>query len=342
MAPKRKINVMRLLQFLTKRGERRVAIADEDRRGALRVVSGTDSVYRLALAAIDNGVGIGELAERRASDEMVDYDTVISVGRLLPPLDHPGDPAHCVVSGTGLTHLDSASPHDRAPLSGGGGGGELSDSMKLFRIGLERGKPKDGSLGAQPEWFYKGDGSCVVAPEQPFSLPEYALDGGDEAEIVGLYVIADDGTPYRVGFALGNEFSDHKLESSNYLYLANAKLRQCAYGPELLLGELPADVNGNARLLRDGKVLWERPFVSGEKHMTHTVSSLERHHFKHPQFRRPGDVHVHFLGAATLSYADNVDTRDGDRFEISAEGFGRPLRNSLSKRPAEEFAIRVL
>jgi hypothetical protein len=31
--------------------------------------------------------------------------------------------------------------------------------------------------------------------------------------------------PRRVGFALGNEFSDHTLEKKNYLYLAHSKGR---------------------------------------------------------------------------------------------------------------------
>ena len=338
---------MRLVQFLTKQGERRVAVTTDQTKGALALLSGTDSVYQLALAAISNEMPISELAARRTSDELVDYETVVSVGRLLPPLDHPKDPAHCVISGTGLTHLhganaQQASSKDRKSDTDTDTDAGLSDSVKLFRLGLERGKPKDGGIGAQPEWFYKGDGSCVVAPEHPFRLPDYALDGSDEAEIVGLYVIADDGTPYRVGFALGNEFSDHVLESRNALYLANAKLRQCAYGPELLLGELPTEVCGNSRLLRDAKVVWEKPFSSGEAHMTHTVAGLEQHHFKHAQFRRPGDVHVHFLGAAMLSYADDIKTRAGDLFEISAEGFGRPLRNPLKQAPAAEFEIRVL
>ncbi len=97
----------------------------------------------------------------------------------------------------------------------------------------------------QPEWFYKGDGRCVVPPGQPLELPAYALDGGEEVEVVGCYVVGDDGTPWRVGFALGNEYADHVMERQNYLYLAHSKLRQCSYGPELLLGELPASVNGH-------------------------------------------------------------------------------------------------
>ena len=39
---------------------------------------------------------------------------------------------------------------------------ELTDSMRMFKLGVEGGKPQHGEPGAQPEWFYKGDGDCVV------------------------------------------------------------------------------------------------------------------------------------------------------------------------------------
>ena len=84
--------------------------------------------------------------------------------------------------------------------------------MKMFNMGLEGGKPDNKDLGVQPEWFYKGDGSVIVPPGAAFQSPKFALDGSEEPEMVGLYVINDDGAPVRVGFALGNEFSDHVTE----------------------------------------------------------------------------------------------------------------------------------
>ena len=58
--------------------------------------------------------------------------------------------------------------------------------------------------------------------------------------------------------------------------------------------------------MRDGKTLWEKPFLTGEANMSHTLANLEHHHFKYALFRRPGDVHVHFFGTATLSFADGI------------------------------------
>ena len=200
----------------------------------------------------------------------------------------------------------------------------------MFKWGLEGGKPAPGTSGVQPEWFYKGDGTCVVAPEAGLALPSFALDGGDEAEIAGLYVIAPDGTPRRVGYALGNEFSDHVMERQNYLYLAHSKLRQCAYGPELLIGELPEDVlrHGPDPALQRGR-LGEAIFLGRGEHVPQPREHWSITTSNTPTSGRPGDVHVHFFGASAISTADGVETRVGDVFEIESDLFGRPLRNSL-------------
>ena len=58
--------------------------------------------------------------------------------------------------------------------------------MKIFRMGLEGGKPGAGKIGVQPEWFFKGVGTCVVPPGAPLPMPAFAKAGGEEAEIVGL------------------------------------------------------------------------------------------------------------------------------------------------------------
>ncbi len=129
----------------------------------------------------------------------------------------------------------------------------LTDSMRMFQLGLEGGKPAPGEVGVQPEWFYKGDGDWLVSPGQPLTVPSFALDGGDEPELVGLYVIGDTGEVIRVGYAIGNEFSDHVMERQNYLYLAHSKLRTSSFGPELLAGPAPAHIEGTIRILRGGR-----------------------------------------------------------------------------------------
>lgn len=332
---------MRLVQFFNRQGGRAVAIPEAEGR-RLRLLDGVERVYDLAQAALADRQSLAQAAEALLGEEREDYDVVASERRLLAPVDHP-DAAHCLVTGTGLTHLGSADARDSMHKKVAEEGEEsLSDSMKMFKWGLEGGKPEEGRIGVAPEWFYKGDGAIVTPPEQAFDMVDFAEDGGDEVELVGLYLIDARGRPRRLGFALGNEFSDHVLEQRNYLYLAHSKLRPCSFGPELLLGEVPGDIRGAARIRRGNEVIWEKPFATGEANMSHTIANLEHHHFKYPQHRRPGDVHVHYFGAATLSFTDNVTARENDVFEIESELFGRPLRNPLVIRPGGDARVEAL
>ncbi len=321
---------MRLIQLLDESGAVRVGATGADGR-EVRLLAQTGSMYELAMAAIDAGRGLEAEAGTRLGRERADLVELLAQRRVLTPLHHP-DPAHCRVTGTGLTHLGSAAARDamHQNLKQQADAGTLTDSMKMFQWGVEGGIPRDGAAGVQPEWFYKGDGGILVAPGQPLPSPAFALDGGEEPELVGLYLIGADGTPHRLGFAIGNEFSDHVTERQNYLYLAHSKLRACAVGPELRTGEAPRDLRGSSRIRRGGEVLWEKPFVTGEDNMCHSLANLEYHHFKYAAHRRPGDVHLHFFGTATLSFADGVRAQAGDVFEIELPGFGMPLANPLA------------
>ncbi len=321
-----------LVQFRTAEGRRHVGTIGPD--GVARLVPGEDSVLGLARAALDAGETLAVVAARAA--DPIDLQSV----ELLSPIDHP-DPAHLLLSGTGLTHLGSAESRDKMHRQAR----EIpapTDSMKMFLMGLEGGRPADGEVGVQPEWFYKGDGGQLVAPGQAIASPAFARDGGEEPEIAGVYLIDRDGAPVRLGFALANEFSDHVTERGNYLWLAHSKLRPAALGPELLLGDLPREVRGSSRIIRDGKVLWEKAFLSGEAHMSHSIANLEHHHFKYAQFRRPGDVHVHFFGTATLSFSDGVRTAPGDVFEIDAAPFRLAARNPVTSADADPVRMKTL
>jgi hypothetical protein len=296
------------------------------------------------LAAIAAGRSLADQVAVQGLGEVVDLTKAAAAGQLQLPVSHP-DPAHLHLTGTGLTHLGSASARDamHAKLGHAKLGGEetLTDSMKMFRMGLETGRPAAGEVGAQPEWFYKGNGHAAVAPGAPLTAPGFAEDGGEEPEVAGIYIVGPDGTVHRIGWALGNEFSDHVTERVNYLWLAHSKLRVASYGPEILVGDLPADIRGTSRIRRGGAVIWEKPFLSGEANMSHTIANLEHHHFKYDIFCQPGDVHVHFFGTATLSFADGIKTQAGDIFEIEAAPFGLPLRNALVFAPATPGATTV-
>ena len=325
----------RLLQQRLPDGTRRVILAED----AAHVVTGVATTRELAQAAIAESVSLLDAARARRSDDSIDLVAALEAGELLPAIDHP-DSARLMLAGTGLTHLGSAAGRDA--MHKAAAEGKQTDSMRLFLEGMEGGRPAAGVIGAQPEWFYKGDGSALVAPGAPLAMPDFAQDGGEEPELAGIYLIGADGTPFRLGLCLANEFSDHVTERHNYLWLAHSKLRQASLGPELLVGPPPEHVEGMSRIHRDGTLLWEKPFLSGEANMSHSIANLEAHHFKYDLFRRPGDVHVHFFGTATLSFADGVTTREGDVFEIEAAPFTLPLRNTLTKAAPQPVVVQAL
>jgi hypothetical protein len=324
---------LRLVQYKQADGARAVGVVTAD--GAhLRPVAGYASVYELAQAAVVQEKSLASLIEAAASAAEIDYLALLREGRVLAPVDHP-EPARFWLTGTGLTHIGSADARNRMHSVTHGSNAPESDSMKIFRMGLKGGKPGPGEIGVQPEWFYKGVGTEVVPPGAPLPLPGFALAGAEEPEIVGIYIVDSHGRPRRIGFTLGNEFSDHVTEAQNYLYTQHSKLRACSMGPELLIGELPHDVRGKSRIIRDGKVIWEDDVLSGEANMSHSIANLEHFHFRYGMFRRPGDLHAYFMGAAVMSYAAGVKTHPGDEFEIDVPAFGQPLRNRMEAVPDE-------
>ena len=328
---------LRLLQHRAANGTRSVIAAQGDDAFSLTAVN---SIRALALKAIAKGMTLADMVAQAGKGAPVDIATEFEAGRLIAPIDH-ADAAHVQLTGTGLTHLGSAEGRDKMHREAAAAE-KQTDSMRMFLEGLEGGKPAPGTVGQQPEWFYKGDGSQLVGPTDPLIMPAFAKDGGEEPEIAGIYIIGPGGQPYRLGLALANEFSDHMTERHNYLWLAHSKLRQAALGPELLVGPAPDHIEGTSRILRNGATIWERPFLSGEANMSHNLTNLEHHHFKYDLFRRPGDVHVHFFGTATLSFSDGVTCQEGDVFEISAAPFTLPVRNPLQRVAAVDVAVKVL
>lgn len=259
-------------------------------------------------------------------------------GWLLSPLDHP-DPAHCIIGGTGLTHTGSMTQRDAMHEDQDAQG---TDSEKMFAMGLKGGQPAPGERGIAPECFYKGSGVIMRPHNGLLDIPSFAEDGGEEPEIVGCYIIGEDGTPYRLGFAMGNEWSDHAMEQVNYLWLAPSKLRTCSIGPELITDHPFKDIHGACRIYRQGETIYDSgELLTGENHMSHSLANLEDHHFKHPQFRVPGDVHLYFFGTSKFSFESRGPFADGDRIEIEFSGMGAPLINHVRKMPPDSTPVKV-
>jgi hypothetical protein len=321
--------MMHLVQ-ISNGSSRRVALVEEP---YLRLLTGVESVYELAQRCLRRGGKLVDESVALATGETLDYDAVYmqaSEWRLLPPIDVPGSPSRLTIAGTGLTHLGSARDRQTMHAAGAQKAAEpVTDSMKMFQWGVEGGRPNEGEIGIAPEWFYKGNGAILRGPFEALAVPPYAEDGGEEAEIAGIYIVGDDGTPYRVGMTPGNEFSDHRFEKRNYLNLAGSKLRTCSIGPELGVDAAFHAVAGEVRIQRGTDTVWSKAIETGEANMCHSLANLEHHHFKFEGHRQPGDVHVHFFGAHSLSFGDQVELDDGDWMEVRYEGFGRALRNPV-------------
>lgn len=329
---------IRLVQLQHPSRGRAIAIVEEPH---LRLLRRQRGITELTRDAIDESKHLHEVLD--PGDELLPYDPIYdgdSEWALLSPFDH-WQAEKLFITGTGLTH--KASAENRQSMHGDPAA--ITDSMKMYRIGLDGGRTQSGCIGSMPEWFYKGTGRIVRAHGEALDIPNHGDDGGEEAEIAGCYLIDADGTPVRIGLVQGNEFSDHVLESKNYLYLAQSKLRSCSLGPEIVIGgDLAKEIRGEARIERGDKTIWSGPLASGEPWMCHTLANLEHHHFKHDEHRHPGDAHVHFFGADLFSFKDRLHLEDGDEMVIAFEGFGRPLRNPIriAREPQRFVEVRQL
>jgi hypothetical protein len=329
----------RLVQLLDADSRRLLCLVEEP---LLLVLRGYSSVYELAHAALAAGEPLPRFARSQIGPVQIPYDTVDADHdgqrpRFLPAIDHPTEPARCVVSGTGLTHRRGVETREAMHAMDA----EVTDSMRMYDLGVAGGRPAPGEVGTSPEWFYKGNGLSLRGHRQPLLVPAHSREGGEEPEIAGVYLIDAAGVPRRLGMAAGNEFSDHELERRNFLYLASSKLRTCALGPELVLDPDFTDVPGEVAIERGGSVLWSSAVRTGDATMCHSLANIEHHHFKHELHRRPGDVHVHFLGADAFSFSDGVELRQGDVMRVGFAGFGRPLRNPLVVEARPEALVLV-
>lgn len=342
---------MQLIQFVLPGIGRRVGVIQKSDVVDLSSADATcQTVYDLAQRAFATGQKLSEVVSRRirqGGTSVITYASLLKAtpgGQnpyLIAPFDHP-EPSRSLITGTGLTHLGSVQSRDQ--MHGGTQAAEpQTDSARMFAMGVQGGRPAAGVRGVSPEWFYKGNGHNLKGHRSELEIPAFALDGGEEPEIVGCYVVDPNGQPRRVGFALGNEWSDHATEKINYLYLAPSKLRMCSMGPSLQLTDSFDDIPLRCTVSRGSQQLYDSGELrSGQKNMCHSLANMEDHHFKYPQHRVPGDVHLHFFGTSRLSFGSRTWAyQPGDQITITAEGWCEPLVNTVSA-PADRSATPLV
>ncbi|WP_268876888.1 AraD1 family protein [Facilibium subflavum] len=310
------------MQYKRQDGMRRTAIVKDQQ---VHLLDSDKSIYQLAkLALTKGGTLLEEINGLKTINSTYVSDFLKLNHEIMTPISIEDTP-WIVMSGTGLTHINSALMRDNMMDSTG----KLSDAQKIYHSGLENGKPSNKDIGAMPEWFFKGFGNALKPSYTDLSIPAYALGGGEEAELAVMYIIDDHGNPCRLGFCLGNEFSDHLLEQQNHYYLAQSKLRQCSIGSELYIGPPPEEVTGEIKIVRAGEIIWQKAFHTGFKNMTHSLQNIEQQILKYDIFRQPGAVHVFFLGADQTSFADKIVLQDGDTVSIKVDLFDISLVNNI-------------
>mgnify|MGYP006432321445 CR=1 FL=1 len=164
---------------------------------AAHLLSGVTTTLDLADAAVEAGLTLADMTSRMRRVRPVDLPGLAGAGAPDLPIHHP-DPAHMHLTGTGLTHTGSADTRDAIHADTAG----MTDSMKMFGMGVEGGRPAPGTAGVQPEWFYKGTGHAAVPPCGALEAPGFADDAGDKPEIAGISVIGPAGEVLRLGFCL--------------------------------------------------------------------------------------------------------------------------------------------
>lgn len=136
----------------------------------------------------------------------------------------------------------------------------------------------------------------------------------------------------RIGYTLGNDFSDQGWESENPLYLPHAKVQMglASIGPVFVTADDPLfdhrEIAIRCRVFRGGKVVQDSGALrTGEKHMSHSLENLEFHLFDNRPLR-PGEVRGLFWGTNAVFRCPVLPS---DRIDIEASSGLGVLKNPV-------------
>jgi hypothetical protein len=178
----------------------------------------------------------------------------------------------------------------------------------------EPGRCLVSSAGASPtgsSWRYLASGASLRGHGD--SLP-----AAGSLDLAAVYLIGRDGSPRRIGVAQGH------------------RGRVSSLGPELILDPALARLAGVVKT-GAGSTLRSRE-LAAEVPLLLALASIEPDHFESADFRRPGDVHIHFFGERVFDSPAPMDAAEGEQAEIEFDGLGRALLNTIR---AEEAVWRV-
>lgn len=198
---------------------------------------------------------------------------------MLPCLQPP-DPRHGMVCGFGLTHQSKVAvppEHDE-----------------------------------RPAFFIKGFADTLKRSGDVLCMSRGALSACEEAEVVALFLVSENGQPDYLGYTFGNDLTDIALAKSKRNYLAYAKLQPSAISHLLYRQPLPELVQGRTSIYRAGNLHWEQEFRTGLSCLCYDVDDLFNTLWQHPALRLPGTLIYLYLGADRNSADAGIQLSHGD------------------------------
>ena len=154
------------------------------------------------------------------------------------------------------------------------------------------------------------------------ALARFALDGGEEPE-TRRPVSRLRRRRRRIG-SVFRSATNSPITSPSARITCTSRIRSCDPAPSdrsCAPARPPVHMEGMSRIHRADRIFGSVRSSPAKSNMCHTLANLEYHHFKYAAHRRPGDVHLHFFGTATLSFAD------GDRLRYPATSSKSNCRN---------------
>jgi hypothetical protein len=184
------------------------------------------------------------------------------------------------------------------------------------------------SGASNEDWRYLGLGSTLKGHGDPIFVPPGELPEHPLGDVAAGYIIGPDGKPWRVGVSAGCSFSGTAFP-----------VRSNVLGPELVLDPELASAEGLEMIYRNGSQSWQQTLSSRGAPILYALAALEPNHFRFADHHRPGDAHVLYIGAGLIGTRPAAKLQDGDRYEISWEGLGKPLMNPLVSLSQTEHPI---
>jgi len=136
------------------------------------------------------------------------------------------------------------------------------------------------------------------------------LSACEEAEVVALFLVAENGQPDYLGYIFGNGLTDIALAKSKRNYLAYAKLQPSAISHLHYRQPLPELVQGRTSIYRAGPLHWEQRFRTGLSCLCYDVGDLFDTLWQHPSLRLPGTLI--YQGADRNSADAGIQLSHGD------------------------------